>query len=257
MKKFKVGSIVFSVAEVPSHHSLKHFFRQPMPESSEVDVHFEVSYIEKPTWVHCQSFQKDGVWRIGRLGHAIGYKKVTNTISLCLIPELEDEALYWLKRDLIGAFGSISGSPLLHSSSVISDNKAYIFSATSGTGKSTLYANLEGFVERVNDESNWVYQVDGQYVMLNHNFYFGLSDTSEVPVGDIFILDRAKKSYIEENCPDLEAYKLLLSIAPPFDNYDPFLETRSKAVMKLIKDLPIKKFYASLDRSDLKAALGF
>lgn len=93
---------------------------------------------------------------------------------------------------------------LLHSSAVVLDGKAYLFSATSGTGKST-HTNLwlKVFGDRakiLNDDKPAIRVIDGQ-VYASGTPWSGKVDLSineTVPVAGICFLERAKENSICE-----------------------------------------------------------
>lgn len=93
---------------------------------------------------------------------------------------------------------------MLHSSAVVVDGKAYLFSATSGTGKSTHTGLwLKVFGERakiLNDDKPAIRIIDGK-VYACGTPWSGKSDLSVneiVPVQGICFLERAKENYISE-----------------------------------------------------------
>jgi len=91
---------------------------------------------------------------------------------------------------------------MLHSSAVVVDGKAYLFTASSGTGKSThTKLWLQAFGERayiLNDDKPALRKIDGQW------FAFGtpwsgkhdISTNVGVPVGGIAILERGERNEI-------------------------------------------------------------
>ena len=91
---------------------------------------------------------------------------------------------------------------MLHSSAVVVDGKAYLFTASSGTGKSThTKLWLQAFGERayiLNDDKPALRKIDGQW------FAFGtpwsgkhdISANIGVPVGGIAILERGERNEI-------------------------------------------------------------
>lgn len=93
---------------------------------------------------------------------------------------------------------------MLHSSAVVVDGKAYLFSATSGTGKSTHTGLwLEVFGERakiLNDDKPAIRIIDDK-VFACGTPWSGKSDLNIneiVPIQGICFLERAKENYIKE-----------------------------------------------------------
>lgn len=92
---------------------------------------------------------------------------------------------------------------LLHSSCVVKDNKAYLFSAPSGTGKST-HTNLwlEEFEDAyiLNDDKPAIIYKDNTLYAAGTPFS-GKHDISRnllVPIGGICFLERSKENWIKE-----------------------------------------------------------
>lgn len=254
--KFYIGEMVVKVKEIPEHPVLKSFFRRPVVGHVEADFGWDVEVVTKQDW-HYEAWDcEDGVWFTGRRGHHFQYDGSKNKFTLKVMQVLDDENLYWLRRDLFGGFGSVSCQQVIHSSAVIKDGKGYVFSAPSETGKTTLFNNLAGYAELVNDESNWVYQnSQGCFMLVNQNFYFGSSDIHEVPLSGLFLLEQSPDCAIEEKVDAMEAFTILLSIHPPFNYFDPFLEDRSAAIRHLQKHFMVKKFLVNLKPEEITETL--
>ncbi len=254
--KFYIGEMVVKIKEIPEHPVLKSFFRRPAPVDSEVTVNWEVNVVSEQDW-HYEAWDcVDGIWFTARRGHILKYDGARNFLILNVMDSLDPRDLYWIRRDLFGGFGSVSCQQIIHSSAVIKDGKGYVFSAPSETGKTTLFNNLSPYVEQVNDESNWVYQNnDGQFMLVNQNYYFGLSDVNEVPLAAVYLLEQSPTCSIVEEVDVMEAFTILLSIHAPFDYYDPFLEDRSAAIRHLQKNFPIKKFLVNLKPEEIAETL--
>ncbi len=245
--KFHIGSMIVAVDEIPDYKILESFFRRPAAEDAVADFSWKIEVYEERDWP-CEVWDRtDAVWFTGRKHHYFQYDGYKNEFCLKILKTIDSEGLYWLRRDLFGGFGSVSGQQVIHSSAVIYGNKGYIFSAPSETGKTTLFNNLKPFAEQVNDESNWVYQnIEGVFMLVNQNYYFGTSDRYEVPVHGIYLLEQSPVCRIVADVDSMEAFTILLSVHPPFDYFDPFLEERSLAIRHLQKSLPVKKFMVNL-----------
>lgn len=254
--KFHIGSLIISADAVLDFKILKNFFRRPATENSIADFSWVIEVVDKCDWQYEVWDQVDNVWFTGRRCHLFRYNSETKEFKLKILRGIDQEGFYWLKRDLFGGFGSVSGQQIIHSSGIIYGDEGYIFSAASETGKTTLFNNLKGIVEQVNDESNWVYQNSaGNYMMVNQNFYFGSSDCFEVPLHAVYLLEQSPVCSISNVDDSMEAFTILLSIHPPFNFHDPFLQIRSSAIMKLQKDLQIKKFRLNRQPKELAQAL--
>lgn len=104
---------------------------------------------------------------------------------------------------------------LLHASCIAKDGKAYLFSAKSGTGKSThthLWMNTFEDVAMINDDKPAVREIDGRFFACGTPFS-GKNDESMnllVPVRAIVFLQRAEENSIERISPK-EALPLFMS----------------------------------------------
>lgn len=94
------------------------------------------------------------------------------------------------------------GGVMLHSSAVVLDGVAYLFSADSGTGKSThTQLWLEHFGDRafiINDDKPVLRKVDGDWYVFGTP-WSGKSDlnvNTKAKVGAIIFLERSKKNYV-------------------------------------------------------------
>lgn len=254
--KFYIGSMVVELDSIPDFHILENFFRRPAPDSAKADFSWEIFVVDQRSWKKDVWEDEDSVWTSGREQHQFKYNLSLNRFRLKIVKNMNAEGLYWLRRDLFGGFGSVSCQQIIHSSAVIYNGEGYIFSAPSETGKTTLFNNLKCYAEQVNDESNWVYKnSDGNFVLINQNYYFGDSDVMEVPVYGIYLLEQSPVCSVENvNC-NMEAFTILLSVHPPFNFMDPFLEKRSDAIRELQKSFPVRKFKLNRDPKELVATL--
>lgn len=103
---------------------------------------------------------------------------------------------------------------MLHSSTIAKDGKAYIFSADSGTGKSThtkLWMKYIDGVTMINDDKPAIRLIDGRFYAVGTP-WSGKDDQSEdiaVPVGGLVMLNRGKINTIRPASP-LETVPFLL-----------------------------------------------
>ncbi len=104
---------------------------------------------------------------------------------------------------------------MLHSSAVVKDGYAYLFSAPSGTGKSThtsLWKEIFEDAEILNDDKPAIRIIDGK-AMAFGTPWSGKTDISInkcVPVGGICFLERAKENRIHK-ISSVEAIPLILN----------------------------------------------
>ena len=120
-------------------------------------------------------------------------------------------------------FSSIIGYDgiMLHSSAVMVDGKAYLFSAPSGTGKSTHTTQwLKHFGDRaviINDDKPAIFVRNGE-VYACGNPWSGSSEqnTTECPkLQGICVLERAEDNFIEPLPMDQAVYKILNQTVRP------------------------------------------
>jgi len=253
--KYLIGSQVIEVAERPTHPLLKDFFRDPVDEDHAVDCTVVFSTAPKCDWEPALSWHEGEVWHVSSETVKMDFDYQARRLELVLIEDPGPYTEYWLCRFFFAALGGISQQQLIHSSAVIKDGKGYVFSADSGVGKSTLYNNLKGHVQQVNDETNWVYKRDGVYVLVNQRYYFGESDDAFVPVEKICILHRDTTCHYGPSLSMMNDFTILISVHPPFDFFDPFLEARSLAIRQLQREFPIDYFYANRSTNELVKAL--
>jgi hypothetical protein len=90
---------------------------------------------------------------------------------------------------------------------------------------------------------------------VNQRYYFGESDEAFVPLEKISILHRGLKCETKPSTNAMNDFTILISVHPPFDNFDPFLEGRSRAIRQLQKEFPIDYFYANRTPKELAMAL--
>ena len=253
--KYMIGSQIIEVAERPTHPLLKYFFRDPVEDACAVDC--TVIFKSTPTrdWELALPWHVGEMWHVASETVKMDYDYKANRLELVLIEDPGPYTEYWLCRFFFAALGGISQQQLIHSSAVIKDGKGYLFSAASGVGKSTLYDNLKGHVQQVNDETNWVYKKEDQYVLVNQRYYFGESDDASVPVKKICILHRGSTCHYGPSLNVMNDFTILISVHPPFDNFDPFLEPRSLAIRQLQREFPIDYFYANRITNELVSTL--
>lgn len=105
------------------------------------------------------------------------------------------------------------GGFMLHASAVVLDNRAYLFSAPSGTGKSTHTAQwlkLFPSARILNDDKPAIMLSDGIFACGTP--WSGKSDLNlnlTVPLQGICILERAEKNFIHPIAPDEAIFALL------------------------------------------------
>lgn len=113
------------------------------------------------------------------------------------------------------------GGFMLHASAVVLDNRAYLFSAPSGTGKSTHTAQwlkLFPSARILNDDKPAIMLSDGIFACGTP--WSGKSDLNlnlTVPLQGICVLERAEKNFIHPLAPDEAVFALLNQTIRPAD----------------------------------------
>lgn len=166
-------------------------------------------------------------------------------------PQLSEESCEYIcmGSEFYDALISYGGF-LLHSSAVVYNEKAYLFSAPSGTGKST-HTQL------------WLKRFDGAYILnddkpaikiqKNGFFAFGtpfsgktdLNINKCVPLGGICFIERSDKNYIEKIPSDEALFRLLNQTVRPYGQNK--MDILLKILDKLINTMPIYKLHCNMD----------
>lgn len=138
---------------------------------------------------------------------------------------------------------------MLHSSAVVVDGKAYLFSATSGTGKSThTKLWLKQFGDRayiLNDDKPAVRLIDGVWHACGTP-WSGKHDLSRpecVPLAGIAMVNRDVTNHIERYSGPMAVYELLSQTLRPKDKMAVLLELLDK----LVSQVPVWKLYCNMD----------
>ncbi len=110
---------------------------------------------------------------------------------------------------------------LMHASCVEKDGYAYLFSAKSGTGKSThtdLWLKAFPGSRIINDDKPAIRRIDGQFCACGTPFSgkFDISENRQVPIRALVFLERGAENHIEPIAP-VQAIPLFLSqtLRPP------------------------------------------
>ena len=132
---------------------------------------------------------------------------------------------------------------MLHSSAVMADGKAYLFSAPSGTGKST-HVNLwlETFGDRaaiLNDDKPALRRVDGKWYAYGTPWSgkHDISINTRVPIGGICVLRRGETNKIEPYAGH-KAVTDIFEQTPKSKNFE-YVDKVLKLLDKLLVEVPI------------------
>lgn len=140
----------------------------------------------------------------------------------------------------------------LHSSAVVMDGKAYLFSAPCGTGKSThtaLWRKVFGSdrVQMLNDDKPALRLVDGKWYAYGTPWSgkYDISTNVRVPVGGICMLNRGEVNKIEPFV-GAKAVSALLEQTTRQKNAA-FMQKMLTLLDKLITDVPIWRLECNMD----------
>lgn len=138
---------------------------------------------------------------------------------------------------------------MLHSSAVVVDGKAYLFSATSGTGKSThTKLWLKQFGDRayiLNDDKPAIRLIDGVWHACGTP-WSGKHDLSRpecVPLAGIAMVNRDQTNHIERFTGSKALYELLSQTLRPKDKLPKLLGLMDK----LVSQVPVWNLYCNMD----------
>lgn len=140
---------------------------------------------------------------------------------------------------------------VLHSSAVVVDNRAYLFSATSGTGKSThTELWLKKFGDRayiLNDDKPVLRLIDGVWHACGTPWSgkYDISKPACVPLAGIAFLNRDTTNHIERFSGPMVVYEMLSQTL----RHPKKLEQTITALDKLVSQVPVWKLFCNMDRS--------
>lgn len=161
-------------------------------------------------------------------------------------PQLSDEVCEYMSTGTNFYFHLIlHGGLMLHSSAVVVDGKAYLFTADSGTGKST-HANL--WLERFGDRA-YILNDDKPALRLEEGVWYAygtpwsgktnLSKNVRVPVAGIAVLERGEQNEIAPYSGIGAVHAILRQVNRP--KYPEHRIKLMELVDKLITQIPVWK----------------
>ncbi len=151
------------------------------------------------------------------------------------------------------------GGFMLHSSAVALDGKAYLFSAPSGTGKSTHTSRWVSYFGKdraviVNDDKPAIREIDGQFMVMGTP-WSGKTDQNEniaVPAAGVAFIERSDTNRIER-ITSAEALKNLM-----WQTVRPTKEQNMAALLttldKFIRQVPVYKLYCNISDQAVQVA---
>ena len=148
---------------------------------------------------------------------------------------------------------------MLHSSAVALDGKAYLFSAPSGTGKSThtsLWVSHFGSDRAyiINDDKPAVRKIDGEFKVMGTPWSgkTALNENVALPPGGVAFIERSETNRIERLSP-VAALKHLMwqTVRPTKENNMDALLTSLDA---FIRQVPVYKLYCNISDEAVEVA---
>ncbi len=167
-------------------------------------------------------------------------------------PHLDYEMIeyIWMGSEFYNALIHFNGM-LLHSSCIVYENKAYLFSAPCGTGKST---HTQLWLKRF--PGSYILNDDKPAIRINNDgtvYAFGTPFSGKtnqnvnkaVPIAGICILERDTTNHIESVTPDDALFNILnQTVRPPQEDcMDMVLQTLDKVLGKV----PVYRLYCNMD----------
>lgn len=158
-------------------------------------------------------------------------------------PDDPDLAEYAYMRYLMRFLGDSFDFLVLHSSAVVHEGRAYLFSADSGVGKSTHTRHwLQNFGGQgafiLNDDSVTIRKFDGVWNACGTPWAGSslINVNTQVPLQGIGFIERAEFNRVEKISPD-QAIGLFLKQSPPPQRRE-MLEKRLDRIISLLKEIP-------------------
>lgn len=162
---------------------------------------------------------------------------------------LEDCEYIWLGSEFYNALPAFGGM-LLHSSAVVHEDKGYLFSAPSGTGKST-HTQL------------WLKEFDGSYILNDDKPAIMLTDkgiyvygtpfsgktdwnvNKGVPLQGICALERGAENIIERMSPEEATFRILNQTVRPYE--EERMQQMLDVLDRVISEIPTYMLHCNMD----------
>jgi len=249
---YQIGTLVVRIARCP-HSRLEGLRRVPV--DLPVQATLDVDVVERAAWE--PGLERGGeVFLKGMGTHQCRIDFPGRRIRLQIAAGLDDLGWHFVFRDLFAALCGLSRDVLLHASAVVHQERATVFCAYSGGGKSTIAHLLGGSAGTVNDEINWAFRdADGQFRLVDQRFYRAPpgADLPDLPLAGLYLLVQAPACTVSPIPPEA-AYPIVL--AAPFGN-DPNLPGRAAAAAEIFHAVPVRQLAFNLRPDEIRAALGW
>lgn len=162
---------------------------------------------------------------------------------------MEDCEYIWTGSEFYEVLPEFGGF-LLHSSAVVYDNKAFLFSAPCGTGKST---HTQIWLKRfkgayiLNDDKPAIRYEDGAFYVYGTPFSgkTDLNVNKRVPLQGLCVLERGEKNYIETIPPEQALFAILNQTCRPVD--EGRMDKLLTILDLLISKMPVYKLHCNME----------
>lgn len=177
-----------------------------------------------------------------------------NGLELCS----DDTVEYVLMGSLFHRFLIVADGLMLHSSAVVVDGYAYLFSADSGTGKSThtkLWLDKFDDAYILNDDKPAIRKIDGEWYVFGTPFS-GKTDTNvneKVKLGAIVFLERSEDNWIEEEKVE-EAIPKFFKQTTRKLNFEKNMDLVLKTMESVLSEVPIYKMGCNVSEEAVEIA---
>ena len=148
---------------------------------------------------------------------------------------------------------------MLHSSAVVLDGKAYLFSAPSGTGKSThtsrwvsYFGSDRAFI--INDDKPAIREMDGQFMVMGTPWSgkTAMNENVSVPAAAVAFIERSETNRIERLTPAQALKHIMWQTVRPTkeENMERLLTTLDS----FIRQVPVYKLYCNISDEAVQVA---
>ncbi len=162
---------------------------------------------------------------------------------------LEDCEYIWMGSEFYNALPAFKGM-LLHSSAVVYEEKGYLFSAPSGTGKST---HTQLWLKEF--EGSYILNDDKPAIMLKDNgiYVYGTPFSGKtdwnvnkgVPLQGICALERGEENKIDRMEPEEAMYRILNQTVRPYE--EERMQQMLDVLDAVINQIPTYKLYCNMN----------
>ncbi len=169
-----------------------------------------------------------------------------------LVPHFNDESKEYMSLGSVFYRGLINFEGImLHSSAVVYEDKAYLFTAKSGTGKSThTQLWLKHFGEDkayiLNDDKPAVRRIDGRYYACGTPFSgkVDMSRNKQVPLQAICVIKRGTENSISKLGVDEALYAILNQTIRPYSESG--MTELLDIIEGIVKEIPVYELYCNI-----------